>query len=58
MSNQTPFPPLVPGGEDAPQQAPDAVTEVDGEDVLDPDIAGDQVNSAEADRLATQDSDD
>jgi hypothetical protein len=52
MSNNI-FPPvpLVPGPDD--DRADSAEVEVGGEVTLDPDIDPDQVNSAEADRLAS-----
>ncbi|HWS49863.1 MAG TPA: hypothetical protein VN241_02530 [Microbacterium sp.] len=51
MSN-TPTPPIVPfpdgeGSEEVP------TTELDGDEVLDPDFDDDQIDSATADRVAT-----
>ncbi|WDG17762.1 hypothetical protein [Microbacterium sp. Clip185] len=55
MSNNT-FPPPVPlpgdGGADQ-----DPTREVDGEEVLDEDLDDDQVDSADADRIASQEGD-
>ena len=55
MSNPTP--PLVPP---FPDDEPDdvATRDVDGEQVLDPDADPDAIDSAEADRLASQGADD
>ncbi|MFB7250613.1 hypothetical protein [Microbacterium sp. NPDC056234] len=55
MSNQfsSPFP-IQPDGADAEETV---TREVDGEEVLDEDIDADQIDSAEADRLAAGDPD-
>jgi hypothetical protein len=57
MSNTSmdggPIPPLVGlGGDDAPDPAEVATTEVDGEVVLDPDADDELIDSADADRIA------
>ncbi|WP_243231095.1 hypothetical protein [Microbacterium sp. CIAB417] len=55
MSNNT-FPPPVPlPGDGESDQEP--TREVDGEEVLDEDLDDDQVDSADADRIASQEGD-
>lgn len=55
MSNNT-FPPPVPlPGDGERDQEP--TRDVDGEEVLDEDLDDDQVDSAEADRIASQEGD-
>jgi hypothetical protein len=49
-NNHLPPVPLVPGSDD---DADSAEMEVDDETTLDPDLDADQVNSVEADRLAS-----
>lgn len=57
MSNNNHFPvPIVPVGD--PDEGVDPELEVGGEVTLDPDVDPDQVNSAEADRLASGAEDD
>ncbi|UIN31000.1 hypothetical protein [Microbacterium binotii] len=55
MSNNT-FPPPVPlPGDGEPDEAP--TREVDGKEVLDQDLDDDKVDSADADRIASQEGD-
>lgn len=55
----TPFPPVVPLPDDGSPRGDDVPTrEVDGREILDPDIDGGQIDSAEADRVATTGDDD
>ncbi|MDR6200241.1 hypothetical protein QE374_002150 [Microbacterium sp. SORGH_AS428] len=54
MSNNT-FPPPVPLPGDGEREQP--TREVDGEDVLDPDLDADRIDSADADRIASQEGD-
>lgn len=49
-TNQFPVPPILPSEDGA---TPLGEREVDGEVVLDPDVDPDQVDSAEADRVAS-----
>ncbi|WP_262406143.1 hypothetical protein [Protaetiibacter sp. SSC-01] len=57
ISNQMPVPPILPGRDGDPEtdgaDLDPTVVEVDGEEKLDPDANPDEVDSAEADRLAS-----
>lgn len=54
MSNQYPPAPVPLGDDDEGYEGPDVETEVDGEQVIDPDVNDDLINSADADRRAAE----
>lgn len=56
MSN-TPFPPIIPGGDAESDGGADATREVDGGEVLDTDANDELIDSADADALASTDPD-
>lgn len=53
-----PFPPPLPFDADGDPHEEEPLVEEDGEEVLDEDANDDLIDSAEADRLATQEDDD
>lgn len=56
MTDNTPLPPAVPGGENqGADRDVDPTREVDGREVLDEDLDDDLIDSADADQLAAGD---